>query len=469
MYPYQKEIDAFFDAHKEEMLADIAELIEVKSVRGEAEPGMPFGRECKRVLDVGQKIAEKYGFRARNIDNHVVTYDLNDKEPVLASLVHLDVVPEGEGWVTDPYTMVEKDGRIYGRGTLDNKGPAGMMFHCMRAAREIVPEMRHGCRVIMGCNEESGMEDIKYYQTKEKMPPMTIVPDIYFPVTNTEKGAYRPKFRASWPEDKGLPRITHFTGGHTTNIIPQYADLTIEGMTVAEVRQICDRCAQATGVKFDVTQKDGLIHVLATGQSGHAAFPETGNNALTAALELASQLPLADSRGFAVLKALHRLFPHGDGYGGGMGVKMHDDIAGDLTLTFSVFQFGLTGFDGMFDSRTALCATKENLQDVIDRKFAECDIEVYDRSLFRNPHHVPEESKFVQTLLRCYEDVTGRKGSCSATGGNTYGHDIEGAVGFGNIFPEDETSAHGANEYNIIDKIILGAKVYTLTIIELCK
>ncbi|WP_036641111.1 M20 family metallopeptidase, partial [Paenibacillus durus] len=46
---------------------------------------------------------------------------------------HMDVVPAGEGWSSDPFTMLRKGDRVYGRGVMDAKGPLAAMMAAIEA------------------------------------------------------------------------------------------------------------------------------------------------------------------------------------------------------------------------------------------------------------------------------------------------------------------------------------------------
>jgi len=105
-------IDAYWESPEQrKLLVDIiTRLVAVRSVREDAQPGAPFGPGPARCLGLALDICRELGFSVENVDNYVGTADLNDKETVLHILGHLDVVGEGKGWSTDPYTVVEKDG-----------------------------------------------------------------------------------------------------------------------------------------------------------------------------------------------------------------------------------------------------------------------------------------------------------------------------------------------------------------------
>ena len=135
---YKKKIEQYIEAHKQEMLDDICTLCSINSERSAYQEGDPFGEGPSRALAQALKMAEEYGFSINNYDNYVGTADLNDGEHQLDILAHLDVVPAGEGWtVTQPFEPIVKDGKLYGRGTADDKGPAVAALYAMRAVKEL--------------------------------------------------------------------------------------------------------------------------------------------------------------------------------------------------------------------------------------------------------------------------------------------------------------------------------------------
>ena len=135
---------------------------------------------------------------------------------------------------------------------------------------------------------------------------------------------------------------------------------------------------------------------------------------------------------------------------------------------FSKLQFGLTGFEGQFDSRCPICANDDNMRKVVLRRFEECGFTVLSRDRMFAPHHTPADSPLVQTLLRTYEQYTGLKGECQAIGGGTYVHEIEGGVAFGCAMPSTDNRMHGADEFAVIEELMLSAKMFTQIILELC-
>ena len=134
-----KKLESYMDSHEEEMLQDAMALISINSEKMEAKLGKPFGEGTARVFEEAQRILSGHGFPVKNYDNYVLAADLNDGAPRLDILAHLDVVPAGEGFtVTEPFCPVVKEGKLYGRGSADDKGPAVAALYAMRADRKSV-------------------------------------------------------------------------------------------------------------------------------------------------------------------------------------------------------------------------------------------------------------------------------------------------------------------------------------------
>ena len=132
-------ISRWVEEHRDSYIRDVSRLVAIRSVSGEAEEGKPFGPGPAAALEEAMKICREKGFRVTNHDGYVMTADLCAQECALDILAHLDVVGEGEGWDTDPYTATEKDGCLYGRGTDDDKGPAVAAIYAMACVAEQFP------------------------------------------------------------------------------------------------------------------------------------------------------------------------------------------------------------------------------------------------------------------------------------------------------------------------------------------
>ncbi len=464
----KKLIEDYFEQNKGLMIRDIMRLVRIKSDREEAKEGRPYGDGPAEVLAAALEMASEMGFRTKNYDNYVCAVDFNELENKLDILAHLDVVPGGDGWsVTEPFDPVVKDGKLYGRGTIDDKGPAVAALYAMKAVRDLDIPLKAGVRLILGTDEECGSSDIRYYYGIEKEAPMTFSPDASFPVVNIEKGGLQGKFESRFEESTETPRVVSFKAGIKSNVVPGEASAVVEGIDPEEIRDYCDAVSELNGISFNLTTQGEKTTITAKGLQGHASTPDKGRNALTGLLEVISRLPVSHSTGFERLKALNSVFPHGDWLGEAAGVAMSDELSGKLTISLNMMDYDGSSLNGTFDCRAPLCATKENLLDVIKAKLAEYGI-VLQNDDIKPPHHVPGDSEFVKTLLRCYENYTGKKGYCISMGGGTYVHRLENGVAFGSTMPGSENNMHGPDEFAVIEDLLTSAKIFTQAIIELC-
>ena len=73
----------------------------------------------------------------KNVDNYAGHFEFGEGEEVLGIFAHMDVVPAGSGWDTDPYTPTIKDGRLYARGASDDKGPTTACYYGLKIIKEL--------------------------------------------------------------------------------------------------------------------------------------------------------------------------------------------------------------------------------------------------------------------------------------------------------------------------------------------
>lgn len=468
MENYKAFIDKWIEEHQSELIADLAELVAIPSELGEALDGAPFGKAPHDALMKAVEICEKLGFKTRVYDNRAATAVTSDLEPGLDMLGHMDVVTVGEGWETDPYTLTEKDGLIYGRGVADDKGPSLAAIYAMKAVMLSGAPLKKSARMIIGSNEETGMQDLPaFYKAEDTVTaPYTFSPDSAFPVYNVEKGFFRPVMSGKWEKQSVTPRVSFAQAGDAVNVVPAYAEAVVCGAKADDIRALCEAEASKMGIEVTVSDHDDGAKVETFGVSSHAAYPEASKNALTALFGVLAALPLADCPSTRVFRSLAKLFPYGDCYGAGLGVAQEDELSGKLTLMFDFFRLNEEGYEGIADSRVPVCANKENCADVAMKNFEAEGIEA--KCSMSPAHHTPAESHFVKTLLSCYEEVTGLEGKCCYMGGGTYVHNIEGGVAFGAEMPGFDSKKHSIGECMAISDLIAAAKIYARSILELC-
>ena len=224
---YNAKLDAALKALEPDMIETLQRWIRVPSVRAEkSAENAPFGAEVRRALDVALADIERLGMKPRDIDGYCCDAEIGEGEESLAVLAHLDVVPEGDGWDYDPYGAEIVDGKMYGRGTGDDKGPAVAALFAMKAILDAGIELKgKKCRLILGCDEECGMKDLEYYEEKVGLPDMGFSPDAEFPLINTEKGIVQMKLNGEVADE----RLISIACGTRPNVVPGTAVAVLAG------------------------------------------------------------------------------------------------------------------------------------------------------------------------------------------------------------------------------------------------
>ncbi len=459
----QNKIKDYIYSHKNEMLVTLSRLVEIPSVKGEPCEGAPFGKEPKRALDEMMKICGEMGFPAVCCKDVVGSADLcpDGADVGLGILCHLDVVPvEESAWSYPPYKVTEDNGILYGRGVIDDKGPAVASLYAMACIRELGIPLKKGVRLIFGTDEENGSGDMEIYTKYEKMPPQVFTPDGSFPVINVEKGMMRSFFSGEY---EGGP-VVSFHGGSIPNAVPDKATAEVEGVPVHVIAT--EILTDKSGAIFTIEEHGGVVRINASGKSAHASTPESGINAITSLISLLNRVIPADSKQSDILRGLESAFPVGQTDGSAVGLKA-EDKTGATTLVFSIFDMENGKCSGVVDVRFPTCLDLAFVEERERAAFAAAGCEL-ERFMGDEPHCVDEDSDFVQALLRVYERVEGEKGHCIAIGGGTYVHHIEGGVAFGAERGDTDYHMHGADEFILLDELLKDAVLYAAAIAEIC-
>ena len=449
-------LNAIIESMHDEMIDTLQKWIRVPSVKGEAAPGAPFGKEVRSMLDMALADCEQMGFKTQNFDGYIAHADLGEgsDEDALAILAHLDVVPEGDGWKYPPYGAVIENGRMYGRGTSDDKGPAVAALYAMKAVKDAGIPLRRKVRLILGCDEESGWEDIAHYNKVATMPRMGFSPDASYPIINIEKGICRLELHGVLSSE-GL-QVIAFNNGERPNVIPGRASALVAGDAAAAAQ--AEAAAKKLDIPAEVQLTDEGVAITVTGISGHAAYPETARNANGEMLLLLRELGvqgnlrlLADKIGL-------------DYKGEGLEISVSDGISGYLTCNLGIIRADEGGVYATLDIRYPVMTNPDMIIKNVSASLPGMRVEAME---VKEPHHVPAGSELVQNLLDAYHEVTGYERKCLYTGGGTYARSLQEGVAFGASFPQDEDLAHQANEYADIEGLYKNIKIFALAIVKL--
>ncbi|MGE4352897.1 MAG: dipeptidase PepV [Oscillospiraceae bacterium] len=445
---------------RSKMVESLRGLVKIRSVQGMAMPGCPFGEEIQKSLDYCLRLGKSMGLRTGSMDNHVGWCEYGDGEELICALTHLDIVPEGEGWAYPPFGGVIADGRIYGRGTLDNKGPAIAAIYALKALAQSGIPLRRRVRVMFGLNEETGCAGVCHYVSNGgEIPVMAFTPDAEFPIINGEKGAVAVEYRRYIaPSARG---IHYLHAGIAPNVVPAVATAEL-GLPMDEVRALIERPFPHCTLGF----ADGGIVIKAKGRGAHASTPEKGVNAICRLIGALSELNPDGDSAESIDFIKNTLCT--DVNGKGLGIYCRDALSGEITVNLGLMCVVNGEASLTLDIRYPVTRDANDFVPIMRAKMAAGGFE--EISFRHNPSiYMPPESALIQTLQRVYENETGTKAELLCMGGGTYAKTMPNCVAFGPIFPGEEMLDHQPNEYITVNNLIKNAEIYVSAMYELAK
>ena len=432
-------IESYVDEVWDDVLDDIAALVAIPSVEdmNTAAPGAPWGTGPRRALDEGLAIARRLGLEPHDLDGYIGYADLSgDSSHQLATIAHLDVVPAGDGWATDPFSMMRHDGYLLGRGVLDDKGPAAVTLwaaHYFVRRRERPP---YTLRILLGVNEETGMGDVGHYLANNDEPSFLFTPDAEFPVVCGEKGCFNAELSFPVQTDGSVIRME---GGTAQNAIPSAASALVR----AEVASL----PTSPGITFE-SAGTGLVRIQAAGRGGHAALPQGTVNAFGVLFSYLrdNMLFSASERSWVDFEDL--VFSAYDG--SLLGIAATDDVFDPLTCISGTFRMEGGAFVQSIDCRYPKSTNAERIAARLGQTASDHGVTMR-VTHEKRPFFVDPDSDVVQALLGAYNEFTGSDARPMTIGGGTYARRFSRAAGFGPVEPDAHDpewvgQMHGPNE-----------------------
>ena len=438
--------DRWIDAHRDEFLDDLIELLRIPSVNGASEPDAPFGREIRRALDFTMGLCRKFGLRTAQLDGKVGYTDWGQGAEMLGILTHVDVVKADGAWDTPPFTPTLKDGVLTARGVQDDKGAVVASIYALAAVKACGLPFRRSVRLLFGCDEEQQMRGLAHYLSSgEPVPDLSFSPDAEFPVVNSEMHICSAEYSLSYPSS-----IT-IQAGTAVNAVPgtacAYVPLSAEDSAVRSIHV-------PDGFQVHCTSRGIGCQIQVTGVPAHACVPHLGKNALQAMLCLLSHLPLPQEDRQA-LCALADKFQM-NYYGQGLGLE-REDPSGRLTLNLGIMEWNASGYRLGIDLRVPTSMEQEQVRDTLDQALKG----VAHRTAFRfsQGFYRSEDSELVSSLAEVFARRYGKRLPMVNMGGGTYARDLPNAVSFGPLMPGKADQCHVANESMSLEDLFFNAKV----------
>ena len=451
--------DSFIDNNKDEIINQVCELIKIPSDSNEsANSSHPFGEECTNVLNYILTLGESMGFRTKNIDNYCGYIEFGEGEDLVGIIGHLDVVPalENDGWTTPPFVPQVRDGKLFGRGSIDDKGPVIASLFAMKAVMDSCSISKR-VRLIIGLNEEKDWKCINYYKDHEEWPSIGFSPDANFPAIFAEKGILSLELKHNF-SIKNYEILDINTNNNAINVVPKYASITLKKLDNNDF----DLKNNYSNISI-TTLENNTFKIESFGTAAHAAHPELGENAINLLVEF-----LLDNFEFenSFLK---------DIYDNGLfdilspkflAENPLEDESGVLTSNVAILEYKNNNLVIKINLRVPVTISLDDIQNKYSCLSPNLKV---NRLSSQEPLYIEKDSFLVKTLVDIFNKKSGFNSSPIAIGGGTYARAFENFISYGVTMPGKKDMCHQVDEFVEIDDLILASKIYAEAIYKLSK
>lgn len=453
---------------KDDIVDSISKLVSYPSISVETDDkNMPFGKDCNDALVYFLELAHKLGFKTKNVDGYCGYAEFGDGSDLIGIIGHLDVVPaNADDWSYSPFSATIENNRIYGRGTIDDKGPVISSLYAMKTVMDYYKDnnlkFNKRVRLIVGLNEETNWKCINYYKCHEELPTLGFSPDSDFPCIYAEKSVLSLSISDKLLSNDLISIIDIDCNNNAINVVPKFCTITLKFKKIVDlsiIKSIVDKYDYNIEVcKID----DYKIQLSSYGVSSHSAHPDLGINAITHLIIVLDEI-------FKNYQIVFPLFDNfckyiGDEYYGDKMDLNIEDESGKLTLNAS--QLYIKDNEIFIGINLRIPVT--TIVDTVTNKFIEsfCNNKI---TIISNiaPLFVDKNDKLVKTLCDVFNASYNSHFEPIAIGGATYARAFSNCVSFGMNFPGDKDMCHQVDEYIDIDKLILSTNIYANAIYKL--
>lgn len=458
--------------YENQMNDDLKGLLSIESVRDDskASEDAPVGPGPRQALDYMYELAERDGFSTHDVDHIAGRIEAGQGEDVLGILCHVDVVPAGDGWDSDPFDPVVTDDAIIARGTLDDKGPTIAAYYAVKILNDMNVDWKKRIHMIIGTDEESDWKCTDRYFQTEEMPTLGFAPDAEFPAIHGEKGITTfDLIQDQINEEVDEPdyELLNFESGQRYNMVPDHAEARVlvkENMT--DVIQNFEYFVEQNELQGESTVDSGILILTVEGKAVHGMDPSLGVNAGLYLLKFLSSLNLDKSaKDFVEFNNRYLFDSH---FGEKMGMKFHTDVMGDVTTNIGIIKYdnkeaGRYGVNLRYPQGFEFEEAVERFTNEIkDIGFS------LELGKVQKPHYVDKDDPFVEKLVKAYRNQTGDMTEPYTIGGGTYARNLDKGVAFGAMFEDTEDLMHQKNEYMTKKQLINATSIYLEAIYALC-
>lgn len=466
-------LDNVIDNFKNDIVKTTQELIRIPSVYEKSnDNNFPFGKNVNSALEYILALGKKLGFRTKNLDSYCGYIEFGEGPELLGIIGHLDVVPEGTDWTFPPFSATISDGKIFGRGAIDDKGPVVASLYAMKAVMDNY-KLNKRVRLIVGLNEENDWKCIEHYKEVEESPTVGFSPDADFPCIYAEKSILSCYIKEFYKNNSNKIAIKQIdTNNNALNVVPKFCSLILEindqNINVNDLIKVLKYYIKENNFEIDIYKlSSNEVKLTSYGIQSHAAHPDLGVNAISRLL-IILHLTFKHYNCNLELLDFFNKYINTEYDGTSLGIS-YTDASGNLTLNVgdfclenNVLKIGInlripvnTPISDIENSFQTLC------NNYISIKFETTSTEDF--------LYVPKDNSLVKILCNIFNEKTNSNAEPIAIGGGTYARAFKNCISFGPNFPGHKDMCHQTDEFVEIDNLILTCKIYAKAIIELGK
>jgi len=447
---FKKESEKYFDI----AVKNLQDLIKINSVYDEKSvtKDSPYGMGVSNAFKFMEKLAKEDGFNVDMCDGHCIEISTGTEGKTIGIFAHLDVVPISGEWTYPAFGAEIHDGKMYGRGTSDDKGPAMAAYYALKLLKDRKLIKGYKVKLVLGGNEERGSSCLKYYfnTLKKPQPEYGFTPDGDFPLIYGEKGIC--DFDLVGKLD--LTPVLSIDAGVAPNAVIDSAIVTLKN-----AKPLLDYLDNHKNVAYKLLKEEGEITTIKfVGKSAHGSMPEKGINAGMNLLEA-----LAETyKNPEIVKFVSQFK---DFNGRGVNECHETKYLGITTYNLGILSYK----DGLYKATINFRYPEGvNSKELFARIQKQTNLKLVPDEDERVLYFDPEKTEFIKVLADVYVRETGDTVNKPMTiGGGTYAKECANVVAFGSHFPGKEDYIHSPDEKIDMEDFYTSIPLYADAILSL--
>jgi predicted dipeptidase len=423
------------------------------------------------------------------VGGRVYEISLKGRGEVLIGLhAYADVVPANpDNWVLpdgtklDPFKMTRIGGRLYGRGTQDDKNGMVAVMYALRVIKEEHISLWNDIKLIVDTTEETTSTAIDYYFKRNPTPDYNFALDGDYPVVIAEKGFS--VIKTVFPKRQGSDGDIAFvslTGGLATNQIPSVSQSKILSATPNQTAQQLSDLAEGFlaqhGGNFSITASPlgDAVMLTVTGDSAHSSAPESGVNPIPRMLMFIHHVQSTVSVKANQINDVAQYASENwglDYLGQKFGIAFEHDFMGPLTAAFIKVAEDDSSIEISVNLRIPVGSEIAQLESEVRSTIANWQTKTAiemefswraKEAMYRDP-----KGRWVNTLLDIASESLSMPREFGSSAGGTSVHFLPNGVQFGLSMPDEKYTGHNANEFKTVEQFLVDLQIVTEMIIRI--